>query len=100
MKAPTGAAKAPVKSPSAPPVQAPAAALPERPGSEVQHGSDVSLGVQLAAGAAPDSPASAWMWLLFAALGFLGGQVLAAIFVAITAAAEGKLELSSRPSPS
>ena len=31
------------------------------------------------------------MWLLFAALGFVGGQVLAAVFVAITAAVEGKL---------
>jgi hypothetical protein len=31
------------------------------------------------------------MWLLYAALGFLGGQVLAAIFVAITAAIDGKL---------
>lgn len=31
------------------------------------------------------------MWLLFAALGFLGGQLLAAVFVAITAAIEGKL---------
>jgi uncharacterized protein len=31
------------------------------------------------------------MWLLFAALGFLGGQLLAAVFVAITAGIEGKL---------
>jgi membrane protease YdiL (CAAX protease family) len=31
------------------------------------------------------------MWLLFAALGFVGGQVLAAVFVAITAGIEGKL---------
>jgi membrane protease YdiL (CAAX protease family) len=31
------------------------------------------------------------MWLLYAALGFLAGQVLAAIFVAIAAGAQGKL---------
>jgi membrane protease YdiL (CAAX protease family) len=31
------------------------------------------------------------MWLLFAALGFVAGQVVAAVFVAISAAAEGKL---------
>jgi membrane protease YdiL (CAAX protease family) len=31
------------------------------------------------------------MWLLYAALGFLAGQVLAAVFVAIAAAIEGKL---------
>ena len=30
------------------------------------------------------------MWLLFAAMGFVGGQVVAAVFVAITAAIEGK----------
>jgi uncharacterized protein len=51
----------------------------------------VSLGVQLARGGAPDSVASGWMWMLFAALGFLGGQILAVIFVAITASAQGKL---------
>ncbi|HUY66762.1 MAG TPA: CPBP family intramembrane glutamic endopeptidase [Acidimicrobiales bacterium] len=50
-----------------------------------------SLGHQLGAGAAPCSRSAAWMWLLFAALGFLGGQVLAAVFVAVTAAFEGKL---------
>ena len=50
-----------------------------------------SLGRRLAAGAAPSSRPAAWMWLLFAALGFLGGQVLAAVFVAVTAAFEGKL---------
>ena len=31
-----------------------------------------------------------WAWLLFAALGFVGGQVVAAVFVAVTAAIEGK----------
>ena len=54
-------------------------------------GPDRSLGEQLAAGAAPDSRSSAWMWLLFAALGFLAGQVLAGILVAGAAAIEGKL---------
>jgi CAAX protease family protein len=52
---------------------------------------DVSLGAQLAAGAAPVDRPAAWMWLLFAALGFLAGQVLAAIVVAITAAVSGHL---------
>jgi membrane protease YdiL (CAAX protease family) len=51
----------------------------------------VSLGQQLAVGAAPESRPSAWMWLLFAALGFLGGQVMASVFVAITAGVDGRL---------
>jgi membrane protease YdiL (CAAX protease family) len=57
---------------------------------------DLSLGEQLAAGAAPVDRPSAWVWLLFAGLGFLAGQVLAAIVVAISAAVSGKLgELSA-----
>ena len=52
---------------------------------------DVSLGRQLAAGGAPSSRSSAWMWLLFAGLGFLGGQILAAIAVSVAAAATGNL---------
>lgn len=52
---------------------------------------DLSLGRQLDSGAAPNSRPTAWMWLLFAALGFVGGQIVAAIFVAISAAAAGKL---------
>ena len=31
------------------------------------------------------------MWLLFAVLGFVGGQIVAAVFVAVTAAVDGKL---------
>ncbi len=31
------------------------------------------------------------MWLLFAAMGFVGGQIIAAVFVAISAAVAGKL---------
>ena len=54
-------------------------------------GPDRSLGSQLGAGAAPDSNTSAGMWLLYFALGFLGGQVVAAIFAAVAAAADGKL---------
>ncbi len=69
-----------------PPV--PGAATPAGAG---RPGADASLGDQLAAGAAPDSRTSAWMWLLFAALGFLGGQILAAVFVALAAAIDGKL---------
>lgn len=53
------------------------------------HVGDVSLGLQLAAGGAPDARPSAWMWLLFAALGFLGGQVVAAVFAALAAAVSG-----------
>jgi uncharacterized protein len=49
----------------------------------------VSLGRQLAAGAAPADRGVAWTWLLFAILGFVGGQVLAALLVAITAAISG-----------
>ncbi len=54
-------------------------------------GPDRSLGRQLAAGGAPINRGTAWTWLLFAALGFIAGQLVAAIFVAIAAAAEGKL---------
>ncbi len=49
----------------------------------------MSLGLQLDAGAAPDTRSSAWMWLLFAALGFIGGQVVAAVFAGIAAAVSG-----------
>ncbi len=52
-------------------------------------GADRSLGEQLGAGGSPDSPASAWMWLLFFAIGFLAGQIVAEIFAAITAGLEG-----------
>jgi len=52
---------------------------------------DVTLGRQLAAGAAPDSRPAAWMWLVFAGLGFLGGQVLAALLAVVAAALSGDL---------
>jgi len=52
---------------------------------------DVSLGRQLDAGAAPSVHPAAWMWMLYAALGFLGGQVLAALTVGIAAALAGQL---------
>jgi membrane protease YdiL (CAAX protease family) len=55
------------------------------------HDHDVPLGRQLEAGAAPTSRSSAWTWLLFAGLGFLGGQVLAALSVALSAAVSGNL---------
>ncbi len=57
------------------------------PGPTGEH----SLGAQLAAGAAPADRPAAWIWLLFAALGFLAGQVFAAILVAISAAVTGNL---------
>jgi uncharacterized protein len=55
-------------------------------------GRDLPLNRQLDAGAAPDSRGSAWMWLLFAAMGFVGGQIIAAVFVAVSAAVAGKLD--------
>jgi hypothetical protein len=45
----------------------------------------------LAADGAPKTRSDAWTWLLFAALGFLGGQVLAAVFVTAAAAGDGTL---------
>ncbi len=54
-------------------------------------GGDRSLGAQLDAGAAPVDHHAAWLWLLFAALGFLAGQVIAALVVALTAAVSGNL---------
>ena len=52
--------------------------------------SDASLGRQLDAGAAPATSGAAWMWVLYAGLGFLGGQVLAAITVGVAAAVAGR----------
>jgi membrane protease YdiL (CAAX protease family) len=45
----------------------------------------------LRAGAAPSTRGAAWTWLLFAGLGFLGGQVLAALAVTLSAAVSGNL---------
>jgi membrane protease YdiL (CAAX protease family) len=50
---------------------------------------DVSLGIQLDTGAAPADRSAGWTWLFFAALGFVGGQVVAAVFVVIAASASG-----------
>ena len=49
----------------------------------------VPLGRQLAAGFAPRNRRDAWLWLIFAALGFLAGQIIASIFVVISAALTG-----------
>ncbi len=54
-------------------------------------GRNLSLHRQLAAGGAPSTRGSAWMWLLFGALGFISGQLLAALFVTVTAAISGNL---------
>lgn len=51
---------------------------------------DVSLGRRLDDGAAPATSGAAGMWLLYAAVGFLGGQVLAAVLVAGAAAIAGQ----------
>jgi membrane protease YdiL (CAAX protease family) len=53
---------------------------------------DVSLGLQLDAGAAPATSANGWTWLFFAALGFVGGQILASVFVLIAASASGNTQ--------
>jgi uncharacterized protein len=52
---------------------------------------DVSLGVQLAAGAAPVNRGAAGMWVLFGLLGFVGGQILATIFILVGAAITGNV---------
>jgi uncharacterized protein len=77
-----------------PPGWSPSSAIP--PGSAQppppdfhSGGPDVPLNRQLEAGAAPTSRSTAWTWLLFAGLGFLAGQVLAAIAVTLTAAISG-----------
>jgi membrane protease YdiL (CAAX protease family) len=51
---------------------------------------DVPLGRQLDAGAVPVDRNAAWMWLLYAGLGFLGGQVLAAVTVGLAAELAGQ----------
>ena len=53
--------------------------------------STVRSATSSAAGAAPTTRSSAWTWLLFAALGFLGGQVLAVLSVSLSAAVSGNL---------
>jgi membrane protease YdiL (CAAX protease family) len=53
------------------------------------HDHAVPLGRQLAAGFAPRTRRDAWLWLIFAALGFLAGQIIASIFVLIAAAITG-----------
>lgn len=54
-----------------------------------RNGADLSLGRQLDLGAVPVNRSVAWSWLLFGLLGFVGGQVLAAILVAVAAAISG-----------
>ena len=62
-----------------PPAWAPPPPRGDAPVAAGPPDADASLGRQLAAGGAPSSRSSAWMWMLFAGLGFLGGQVLAAL---------------------
>ena len=77
-----------------PPVAGADGASPTQDGASLtQDGSSrrrESLGSILAAGGAPADRPSAWMWLLFAVLGFLGGQVLAAVTVGLAAMAAGQ----------
>ncbi len=51
---------------------------------------DVSLGRQLDSGGAPATVAAAWRWLLFAGMGFIGGQALALILVGVAALLAGQ----------
>ncbi len=68
------------------PVDPAALGAPPGPGAP-----DVPLNVQLAAGAAPATRGAAGMWLLFGLLGFVGGQILAAMFIVVAAAVSGNL---------
>ena len=76
--------------PPAPPSAADSSAA-EVAAGPADHGADVPLNRQLAAGGAPSTRGSAWVWVLFAALGFLAGQVLAALFITAIAAVNGHL---------
>jgi uncharacterized protein len=51
----------------------------------------VPLNVQLDAGAAPADRSAAGFWLLFGALGFLAGQILATLFIVVGALLAGQL---------
>ncbi len=53
-------------------------------------GGDVPLGRQLDEGAVPVDRPAAWMWMFYAGLGFLGGQVAALFTVSIAAEAAGQ----------
>ncbi len=82
----------PPTSPPPPPPVAPPVSRPEpSPGAPGALALPGSLGQQLAAGVAPETRAAGWTWLLFAAFGFLGGQVLAAVFATVAAEAAGQL---------
>jgi membrane protease YdiL (CAAX protease family) len=50
----------------------------------------VSLGRQLDVGGVPTTKSAGWMWLLYAGVGFLGGQVLAVLLVGVSAALAGR----------
>ena len=76
--------------PPAPPSAADSSAA-EVAAGPADHGPDVPLSRQLAAGGAPSTRGAAWVWVLFAALGFLAGQVLAALFITAIAAVNGHL---------
>ncbi len=48
-----------------------------------------TIGAQLRAGCAPTGVSPAWMWMLFAVLGFVGGQIAASVLALLTAAVTG-----------
>jgi len=51
-----------------------------------------TLGAQLGSGAAPTTPARAWVWLLCGAGGFLAGEIVATIFAVVTGSIAGDHE--------
>jgi uncharacterized protein len=95
---PRGATVPPAGAPPTYPPPPPRWAPPVAPGERAAP-SDLSpatvegsLGTQLDAGAPPATRSAAWTWLLFAALGFLAGQIIAAIVIAASAAVTGNLK--------
>ncbi len=48
-----------------------------------------TIGAQLRTGCAPTGVPPAWMWMLFAVLGFAGGQIMASVLALLTAAVTG-----------
>jgi membrane protease YdiL (CAAX protease family) len=81
--------------PGPPPAWAPPPFVPAASARAAERGATLGpnapLGRRFAAGEAPDSRSAAWTWLLFAVLGFIGGQVMAALVVALSAAVSGNL---------
>jgi membrane protease YdiL (CAAX protease family) len=72
------------------PSASPLADVVRKPSDGSRWWGDVPLGRLLDDGATPVDRSAAGMWLLFAGLGFLGGEVLAGLFIGIAAELAGK----------